>query len=276
MPALVPLSKTLNNDEVGILAQAKNAPFLNRRKQKIVLFFALAIAVSGGIANAIELLSPASSMDGKSWGVSAYGRHEKTEPNIKIGATDLEFDAKNDVGGLMLTVRPGDYLHYRFLYGVVSNYELQVDSGGFVNRHESHSDGYQYGFGARWNAMPQTSVSVGIALDLTYLHKKVDFDRLSSNGVVSPLDERLKQDEFQGAVNFSKRWKQLEPYGGLKLNYVQTEIFDRATLTRSHGNSDDWSPFVGLKWEFFPKESLIVEGSFADEESFSAGVNIQF
>jgi hypothetical protein len=261
LPALVPLiNKTLLK-----LARAKG-----------LALFVLAIVVSGQKASAIELMSSADTMESKSWAITAYGAHEKSEPQVENGATDLEFDAENDLTGLILTVRPGDYLQYRFLYGILRNYELEVGSGSFVNRHESQSDGHQYGFGVRMSASPQTIVSLGTALDLSYVHRDVDFEKLESNGVVSALDEGFRQDEVQLAANVSKRWKRLEPYGGIKFAYVTTKIVDRATLSKMRGHDEAISPFVGLKLEFFEKESLIVEASFADEESFSAGLNIKF
>jgi hypothetical protein len=240
------------------------------------VFFVLAIVVSGRVANAVELMSATSSMDTKSWGVSVYGATKKTEPRVKNGSTELDFDAEHEASNVAVTVHPGDHLHYRFLYGVLRDYQLEVGSGTFVNTHDSQSDGRQYGFGVRWNATPVTPVSVGVAIDLSYVRQTVDFEKLTSNGVVSALDERFERDEFQAAVNVSKRWMQIEPYGGLKTSYVENKILDRATQSRMNGSDVEWSPFVGLKWEFFEKESLVIEGSFADEKAFSAGLNIQF
>jgi len=263
LPALVPhLNKTLNFFR---LARAKNR-----------WFFVLAIVVSGQQLHAIELMSSAEIMESRSWGITAYGKTEESEPTVKNGSTELEFEAEHEAAGVILTARPGDGLHYRLMYGVLRNYELEVGSSTFVNKHESQSNGRQYGVGARWNVLPVTAVSLGVAFDFAYVRHDVDFEKLTSNGVTSALDERFEQDEFQAAVNISKKWKQFEPYGGLKTSYVETRILDRTTQSKLYGNDVDWSPFVGLKWDFFQKESLLVEASFADEESVSAGLNIQF
>jgi len=90
------------------------------------------------------------------------------------------------------------------------------------------------------------------------------------------MEEKRKQDEFQAAVNVSKKWNKVEPYGGLKTSYVETRILDRTTNGKLYGSNVEWSPFIGLKLEFFQKESLIVEASFADEKALSAGLNFQF
>jgi len=221
-------------------------------------------------------MSSADVMEGKSWSITGYGKHEESEPLVENGNTDLRFEEAHDAAGVALTVRPGDGLHYRFLFGVLQNYVLKVGSGSFVNRHDAQSDGHQFGLGVRWSAIPQTSVSLGTAFDLSYMHRTVDFKRLTSNGAVTALDEQFEQDEIQAAANISKRWKQLEPYGGLKVSYVTSKLTDHSTLSTMRGSNEEISPFVGLKWEFFQKESLIIEASFADEESISAGLNIQF
>lgn len=257
------------------MAQTKNAPSTLRRLKKSGVFFVLAISVSR-LVGASELISSADIMESKSWSITAYGKTEESEPRIKNGSTELDFEAEHEATGVMLTMRPGDGMHYRMMYGVLRDYTLEVGSGAFVNKHEAQSDGRQYGFGVRLNGTPVTAVSLGVALDLSYVRQTVDFERLTSNGAGSALDERFEQDEFQAAVNISKKWQKIEPYGGVKTSYVETRILDRARQSSLYGNKVEWSPFVGLKWEFFQKESLIVEASFADEKAVSAGMNIQF
>jgi hypothetical protein len=247
-----------------------------RRLKKSGVFLVLAIVVSGRFASAVELMSGASAMEAKSWSVAVYGTAHKSEPRVKNGSTDLDFDEEHEASNVALTLHPGEHMQYRFLYGVLRNYELEIGSSTFVNTHESQSDGHQFGFGTRWNASPVTPVSLGVAVDLSYVRRTVDFEKLTSNGTTSALNERFEQDEFQAAVNVGKRWAKLEPYGGLKTNYVKTRILDRATQSDLHGSKIGFSPFVGLKWEFFEKESLMLEASFADEEALSAGLNIQF
>ncbi len=246
-----------------------------RRLIKSGVFFVLAISVSR-LVGASELMSSADIMESKSWSVAAYGKTEDSEPRIKNGSTELDFEAEHEATGVILTVRPGDGMHYRLMYGVLRDYTLEVGSSTFVNKHEAQSDGHQIGFGVRLNGTPVTAVSLGVALDLSYVRQAVDFEWLTSNGVGSALNERFVQDEFQAAVNISKKWSKFEPYGGLKTSYVETRILDRTTNGKLYGNKVEWSPFVGLKYEFFQKESLIVEASFADEEAVSIGLNIEF
>ena len=85
-----------------------------------------------------------------------------------------------------------------------------------------------------------------------------------------------QEEEIQGALNFSRRWKTFEPYAGLKILRTIATMVDQSTKGKIKGSNDGVSPFVGIQWDLADRESIVLEGSFADEESFSASMKVQF
>ncbi len=119
-------------------------------------------------------------------------------------------------------------------------------------------------------------MSVRISWQLEYTQSTVDFDRFQSPGIVTSSNVRYREEEYQGAVNFSHRWKTLEPYAGLKILKTVSKMTDRATKSKIRGETEGISPFFGVQWAMGQREALTIEGSFVDEKSLSAAVKVQF
>ncbi len=90
------------------------------------------------------------------------------------------------------------------------------------------------------------------------------------------VDEAILEQEFQGALQATYRWKTLEPYAGLKLIRLHTQLDDKTSKERVGGNANEISPIGGLRWAMFDREYLQVEASFVDEKSLTAGLMVQF
>jgi len=258
------------------------------------LFFVFIFWTSYGFTS--ELMSTADQMESKSWGITAYGRSVKTKPILKLtdassiqipttggGTTifsasdsDVKLEEDHQETVAAFTTRPRDGLTYHLKLGQIRDFDMQFASGSVTNSLESLKNGYLWGLGIKWNAALGTIVSSAIAIDLSYTQRQIDLDRFHSNGNTISTDKKFEQDELQGALNVSRRWAQLEPYAGIKVLWVQSTLKDDDTKEKVSGRSDGLSPFVGFEWEFFPKESFIVEASFVDEKSLSAGLNVKF
>jgi hypothetical protein len=247
-------------------------------------------------SNASELMSSADAMPAGSWAVHVYGSQAKTEPEVKIsgvssiqvpvnGGTSTIFSNSNatikmdqDSASAVASVsfRPRDGLQYRVKVGQVRDFKLEFSSGSQTNTLESQSDGFVWGVGLRHNLTQGTMVSAAIAIDLSYTQTQVRLDRFQAGTLVTSADEKFRQDEFQAAVNVSKRWKNIEPYGGLKILRVVSSLRDQGTKERVSGTVDAVSPFAGIKLDVFDRESLFVEGSLVGEKAISAGFGLQF
>lgn len=247
-------------------------------------------------ADASELMSSADVMEAGAWQLDVYGRHAEYEPTVRVSGSggitvptsgggtaifsqtnaDVEFDQHMDAAIAALTFRPRDGFHYRLKIGQVKEFDIEFDSAAHVNKLSAHDSGLVWGAGMRWNVVPGSIVSAAIAIDLSYANTTATLDRFQSNGVVAAASQRFTQDEYQGAVNVSRRWGQWEPYGGVKVMRLVTTLSDRNTKQRIRGHKDTVSPFLGLKWEVFPREAIVIEGSFLGEESVQAGFNFYF
>jgi hypothetical protein len=243
------------------------------------------------------LYSSADAYEAKSWSLGAYGGTSESEPTVDLhdnaaaqvpisgggtasvfSPTDAEIkmtQTHNDAV-LVFTGRPRDGLHYSFKVGQVRDYKLEFSSGSETNSLSAQKDGFLRGIGARWNLTQSTLVSAAFAIDFSYTQLRVKTDRFQGGGTVTGANIEAQQDEAQVAFNVSKRWKDVEPYGGLKITRWATQLKDFGTHERIHGVSTGVSPFVGLKWDMFEGESLVIEGSFVDEKTVSAGLNLKF
>lgn len=259
-----------------------------------VIFFTL-ILVSKPLFS-IELMSSADAFETGSWQLSFYGQSVEKEPVVKISGvnsiqiqtsggseqvfsrvnTELNMESEYETVIAALTLRPKDGLHYQIKMGQLRNYTIQYSSGSLTNSFRSGNDGLIWGVGARWNATQGTIVSAAAALDISYTQSIVKFDRFESGTSVYTTNQRFEQDEIQIALNVSRRWNKIEPYGGLKVNRVITRMKDEITKQRVRGSKDGVAPFIGLSYEIFEKERIVVEASFIEEKSISAGMSIRF
>lgn len=174
------------------------------------------------------------------------------------------------------TFRPKEGLTYKLKVGQVRDFDLEFSSGSQTNKLEATKEGFVWGLGVGGGIAPGSIVSTAISWELSFTQRLVSLDRLQGGTVVYATDERLRQEEYQASVNFSRRWKSLEPFAGLKVIRIASRLQDNLTKERVSGNKDGFSPFVGLQWAIAERESLVVEGSFVDEKALTAGLKVQF
>jgi hypothetical protein len=267
-------------------------------KHKILWALMLTVILCLGffVVEASEIFSSADTMETHGWSVSAYGREAKTQPVVRLTGTnaiqvpvtggsatvfsnenaDLKMDQRVSEVVAAFDFHPHDGLTYRARIGQIQDFDLEFSSGSQTNKLESTKSGMVWGLGVGGGIAPGSIVSTAISWQLQFTQRLVDLDRLQGGPVVYASDERFRQDEFQGSVNFSRRWKMWEPYAGLKIMRVTSRLQDNATKERVSGSKNGVSPFVGLQVGVAEKESLVIEGSFVDEKSLTAGIKLQF
>lgn len=248
-------------------------------------------------ADAAEWFGAANTLDEKSWSLGAYYETSETEPVVKISGVnsiqvplsgggsstifagtgaEVEMEQKTAANVAIFKFRPRSGLQYSVRAGQVRSFELEFSSGSQTNKLESTKDGFLWGIGLGRYIAVGSMVSTAISWDLNYTQTRAHLDRLQGGTNVFPVSERLEQEEFQAAVNFSKRWKRIEPYAGVKVNTVKTTLKDPGTKAEVSGRTEGVSPFVGLEVALAEHEFLTVEASFVDQKSVAAGINIQF
>ena len=255
----------------------------------ILLFFSSSLS-------AVEIMSSADVMEGGKWSVSVYGRSVKIEPVLKVSDSsavqipltsgsatissssnaEIDFDQEFEEVVAAIKFRPKNGLTYRLKVGQVRSFDIEFSSGGHSNKFEATRDGLVWGLGAEWSVYPGSIVSPAVTLDAGWTQRVVSLDRFESPGVVAVTDDKFQQDEVQLALNISKRWNKFEPFAGIKLNRVVSRLQDNGTKQSLQGTQDGVAPFVGLQLEIFESESIIIEASFVDEASISAGINLKF
>ena len=243
-----------------------------------------------------ELMTTADVLDTGGWRLSVYGRAVETEPVLEVTSADniqvpttsgnstifsktnaeIEMEAEYDVAIAALMFRPRDGLEYKIKLGQIRDYEISFASGNLTNAFRAQSEGILWGVGGRWRIKPGSIVSSAMSIDFNYTRAVINLDRFQSGTLVAATDQRIEQDEYQVSLNISRRWKRLEPFGGLKLNRTVTQLKDRVNKQKIRGTEEGVSPFIGLSVDVFERESFIVEVSFVDEEALSAGFNITF
>ena len=244
-----------------------------------------------------ELMSTADAFNAGGWQISAYGQIVENEPvidnrssgvvEIPDGAggtltvfnrTNSEIEMETSYDSIIgaLAFRPRHGLHYRLKFGQVNDYDLEYASGSLTNKLSSLSSGFLWGGGVRWNVTQDTLVTPAVAFDFSYTQTLIDIDRFESGATVVGVNQKVEHEEFQFAVNASNRFRQLEPFGGFKVRRLVTKLKDKSSKTKVRGAQDGISPFLGLAWSMFEKESLLVEVSFVDEVSVSGGINVRF
>ncbi len=245
---------------------------------------------------ASEVFSSADSMEAKSWSFSAFGSTSRLEPKVKVtnngsvqvptsggstsvfGTTNAEIKMEQEseqVVGLF-EFQPHDGLKYRFKIGQVREFNLEFSSGSQTNKLETTGSGFVWGVGIGGSLAPSSIVSLGIRWDVAYAQTNVNLDRLQGGPAAYAVDQDFRQEEIQGSLTLSRRWKMVEPYGGVKVFHLMNRLVDNGTKEKIKGTNDEVSPFVGLQWMVAEKDSLVIEGSFVGEKSLSAGFKAQF
>ncbi len=248
------------------------------------------------VVQASEIGSSADISESKSWGISVFGTESKIEPKVKASGTDLisvpttggsaslfsssdaEIKMEQQSSALVAKVefRPGDALKYRFKVGQIREFDLEFSSGSQTNKLQSTKDGLLWGFGVSGSFAPGSIVSTAVGWDLSYTRTDVDLDRFEGGPVVYASNESFRQEEYQGSISCSRRWKMIDPYIGLKVMYVISRLQDDETKERVSGKTSFVSPFAGVQWLFADRESFVVEGSLVGEKSLTAGFKMQF
>jgi hypothetical protein len=266
--------------------------------------FATRGALSAGIlllfsiaARASEQMRGANVLEAGKWAASLYGvRAEQKDLEFSLGgaglitvplqgggtaqffgggASSVEFDGEATSAILRLTWRPGDGLQYGLKAGA-GDYEVRVPSGAVVNELSNGAPGRIWGADASWTVVSNSPVTPALALGAGYARSDYRIDRLQSGGAVSAVDQRFVLEEWQAGLTASWRWQRLEPYGGLRFFRQTSVLRDASTAESVRGDRDGFSPFLGLKLEFLPRESLVIEVSAMDETLVALGLAVGF
>ncbi|MFN0116677.1 MAG: hypothetical protein ACKVQC_00100 [Elusimicrobiota bacterium] len=259
-----------------------------------LLFFVLILLSEKLIAS--EWMKSADQLESGNWTVSLYGGASATEPeilmkgsggivvpitggnNTVISNSSSRIKLEEYVESHMAAVsfRPHDNgLTYSFKIGEVKSSSIEFSSGTFTNK-LSGFDGYIWGVGFGYNVIPDTIVSMGIQIDFSYSNTVIGLDKFNSQLGVFSVNEQLIQNEFQLSSLVSKRIQIFEPFGGLKFNRVSTILYDKDLKSRVSGVVYGVIPTVGIKVNYAPKQSVIVEVSGVSEQAVRAGFILQF
>lgn len=248
------------------------------------------------VVQASEVFSSADMMEAGSKAVSVYGQQSETKPVLKLsgvsaiqvpttsgnatifGTTNAEIEMEQTVSQVLAAFefRPREGLTYRFKAGQVREFDLEFSSGSQINKLQASNGGYVWGVGFSGRIAPGSMVSTAISWQLGYTQTNVNIDRFQGGPAVYAVDQEWRQEEVQGSLNFSRRWKMVEPYAGLKLARVMNRLRDESTKASIRGTNDTVAPLIGFQWWVTDRESLMVEASFIDEESLTAGFKMQF
>ena len=249
------------------------------------------------VVQASEIFSSAEMLEAGSGAVSVFGQVIETKPVVELSGVsaisvplsgggsstifssseaELEMEQRLSQVVASFEIRPREGLRYKFKAGQVREFDLEFSSGSQTNKLQSSNDGYVWGVGLAGRIAPGSMVSTAICWEVAYTQTNIDIDRFEGGPVVLPIDQNWRQEEVQGSMNFSRRWKMLEPFAGLKLARVMNRLKDKGSKAIVRGSNETIAPFVGLAWAVTDKESLVVEVSFVDEESITAGFKVQF
>ena len=167
-------------------------------------------------------------------------------------------------------------LRYSAMVGQFRKYEVEFASGSSTNRLDASDTGLIYGVGLAGSFIPESIASVGIGWDLQARESRVDFERFHSDSGTVPANQRLVEDELQLGVTATKRFGELAPYAGGKVNRWITRLEDKGSGAQLSGHIDKASALVGVEWTPMPDNAGFVEASFFGDESVSAGWGFRF
>lgn len=255
----------------------------------LILNSALA-AFSGSLIYGSEVAFPAAQVEqGKCSFFLLYGNSsDKLNFNvtgrdqIKVGnnsyfsnvSNDLESDGSGKSVFAKVVINPDNGLYYWFKAGI-SSYDLDVPSDSVKNKLSGQDKGMVCGFGARKLLFPDTIVTPAIAVDFGINYAAYGLDSFSAGGAAPvAVSDKLEIMEFQTDLVLSKRIKQFEPYGGLKIYRKTATLTDKAGFANVSGTKDNAGLFFGLKVNFTKQEALVIEGSLVGDSNFSVGLNI--
>lgn len=258
----------------------------------------IALLIFSCVGYASEQMTSARPLESGKLGISIYGT-KTTEKDLQFhlrgsdliqvplqgggtaqffsrGNTDLKFQGESRSTIAKITWRPFDGLQYALTAGL-GDFELKIPSGPVTNHLQNTSPGTILGAGLSWTVMTNTPVTPAVAVSLGYTRSDYKMGRLKSGGN-APLrvDQKFSLEEWQAGVAVSRRWKKWEPSAGLRFLRHTSTLWDLSAAEKVKGTRNGISPYANLRWEFLPKESLVLEVSGVDEIVLAAGLAIGF
>lgn len=264
---------------------------MNKGPRFLLLNAALAAFCSSLIC-ASEVAFPAAQIEGGKYSFFLLNGNSSEKLNfrvtnkdeIKVGnnsyfsqvSNDLASDGKSGSFFAKLVVNPDNGLYYWFKAGL-SSYSLEIPSDTVRNRLSGQDRGMVFGFGARKLLFPATIVSPAVAFDLGMDYSAYNIDSFSSGGAAPvAVTDKLEISEIQADFVVSRKLRNFEPYGGLKVYRKAITLTDKAGFANVSGTKDSAGLFLGLKMSFYRHEAFVIEGSFGQDTDFTAGLNIGF
>lgn len=165
---------------------------------------------------------------------------------------------------------------YQFSIGQIRNFELVYSSGSQVNKLTEKDPGIVYGVGFGGNITPGSIVSSAINWDLSFIQRLIHLNRLNAGSSNFLVNQSIRQEEISFGLEVSRRLSWGEPYAGVKLTRINTEIKDSSSASEVKGRQEIASPFIGINVSFKNKKMFFLEASFVGDESYGGGVNIEF
>lgn len=269
-----------------------------------ILFLSFFLIAGKSYLYSVELMTPATQMSPEKVHLETYYRKmAKQDLSITVGGSGMvqvknsriptysttDLDAEGNGNGTMakVTVQPFDEPRIQLYFlGGMSNYELKVPSGSFSNSYKTDQNGYIFGGGLRYTLVPYTMVTPAVSLDLSATHSRYNLSRFESGDgkIAEPTGFLMIAFEIQAAITASKKFvfdlgkgkASFDPYLGVKMIRTRINLDDLSTGAHHSGTKIGTAPFVGFRFNPHQRIGLIVEGSFLNELSASAGLTFNY
>ena len=157
------------------------------------------------------------------------------------------------------------------------DFTFDLPSANSIDRFENISQGIVVGLGLRYQVFPETIVTPGILMDFGFTTSENNIQKFSVDGVFAGIvDSKLTTQETQAAFVLSKKIKNIEPFGGIKVRRDYLKFIDLSSLEYLDGYKDTVDVFLGLKIQIYHYESVMLEANFIGETSVALGLGIGF
>ena len=174
-------------------------------------------------------------------------------------------------------INPIDEGFYYWLKAGSGSYDLEIPSSSVTNKLSGRNPGSIVGFGMRSQLFPDTIVTPALAIEMGGSYSAFDLDVFrSGSGPNELISDKLEIFEAQFACIVSKKIGKFEPFGGLKIFRTHTLLRHVSSLGSVSGTKDNAGLFAGTRYYVHSAESVVIEGSFVGETTFSLGWNIDF
>lgn len=269
-----------------------------------IFIFSSLFLMSGTYLYPVELMTPATQMSPEKIHIETYYRRmAKQDLIVTIGGNstvnvksarvtthstaDLEAEGRGNGAMAKITVQPFEEPRIQFyVLGGMSSYELQLPSGSFSNSYKTDNNGYTMGGGIRYTLVPYTMVTPAVSLDLSATHSRYCLSRFESGDgkIAEPTGLLMIAFEIQAALTVSKKFvfdfnknkASFDPYVGVKMIRTRLNLDELSTGAHYSGTKTGTAPFIGFRLNPIQRVGLIVEGSFINELSASAGLTFNF